>query len=227
MNKSLSHYLLLIALLPLIAAGSGCNAVLALGYLISGPPSIEGDFDIQTGKSLAKKDTTVLVLCFAPTELKWDNDAVDFELAKHVAYRLNLNKIKVVDPDRVHAWLDKNPKWDKPAEVGAAFDVDYVINIDLKTYSLFEEHSSNLYRGRAEAIVSVVEMEKKNEKAIKRGKVIYSKDVASRYPTHAPYSVDSIAYANFKKMYLSRLSEEIGTLFYERFAGDEIPHAAL
>ena len=55
----------------------------------------------KTKQSLADKGKKTLVLCYAPTELKWDNEAVDQELAKHVAYRLNMNKIKVIDPDRV------------------------------------------------------------------------------------------------------------------------------
>jgi hypothetical protein len=211
----------LAAMLLLAVSMTGCNAVLLVGYLIGGPPSIEPDFEKQGNKSLAAKDTKVLVLCYAPTELKWDNEAVDFELAKHVAYRLNMNKIKVVDPDRVNAWLDKNHDWDKPSEVGAAFDVEYVIYIDIKEYSLYEQHSANLYRGRADAIVSVVKMEKND------GQIIYSKDIASRFPTQAAVAVDSFPYNNFKKLYLSRLSDEIGQLFYEHFAGDEIPSSLL
>lgn len=201
----------------------GCNVVLLLGYLIGGPPSIAPDFDEKTKESLADKGKKVLVLCYAPTELKWDNEAVDYELAKHVAYRLNLNKIKVIDPDRVNNWLDQNPDWDKPAELGKAFDVHYVVYIDMKEYSLFEEHSSNLYRGRTQAIVSVIKMDEDR----KDGRVIYSKELVSRYPISTPKSVDEIAYANFKKLYLSRLSEEVGILFYEHFAGDEVPHRML
>lgn len=201
----------------------GCNVVLLLGYLIGGPPSIAPDFDEKTKHSLADKGKKTLVLCYAPTELKWDNEAVDHELAKHVAYRLNMNKIKVIDPDRVHNWLDKNSDWSKPAELGKEFDVDYVVYIDMKEYSLFEEHSSNLYRGRTQAIVSVIKMDEDH----KDGRVIYSKDLVSRYPISTPKSVDEIPYAQFKKLYLSRLSEEVGQLFYEHFAGDEVPHRVL
>lgn len=209
----------------LVGAGSmtGCNAVILLGYLIGGPPSIEPDFHKQTNLSLTGKNTTVMVMCYAPTELRWDNDAVDYELAKHVAVRLNMNKIKVIDPDRVHAWLDKNKDWQKAAEVGAEFKVDYIIHIDLKDYSLFEEHSSDLYRGRADALITVVKMDEDK----KDGNVIYSKDLVSRFPTKTPASVYQYSYANFKKMYLSTLSNEIGVLFYESFAGDDYVNTAL
>jgi hypothetical protein len=202
---------------------TGCNAVILLGYLIGGPPSIEPDFHKATGKSLEGKNTRVLVMAYAPTELRYDNDAVDYELAKHVAHRLNLQNIRVVDPDRVHSWLDKNRDWNNAAEVGAEFKVDYVIHIDLTDYSLFEEHSSDLYRGRAEALVTVWKMDEDK----KGGESIYSKQIVSRFPKGAPVSVYSQSYANFKKLYLSTLSNEIGVLFYESFAGDDIPNTAL
>jgi len=211
----------LVASVLLVCSLTGCNAVLLLGYLIGGPPSIQGDYEVQGNKSLKAKNTTVLVLCYAPTELKWDNDAIDYELAKHLAYRLSQNKIKVVDPDRVHVWLDKNHDWDKPSEVGAAFETDFVIYVDLKDYSLFEEHSSNLYRGRSDVIVNVVKMDGED------GEIVYSKDITSRFPTRAPVSTDAYPYDNFKKLYLSRLSDEIGQLFYEHFAGDDIPSSVL
>lgn len=211
--------------LLLVGAGSmtGCNAVILLGYLIGGPPAIEPDFHKQTSLKLDGRNTTVMVMCYAPTELRWDNDAVDYELAKHVAVRLNLNKIKVIDPDRVHAWLDKNKDWQKAAEVGSEFKVDYIIHIDLKDYSLFEEHSSDLYRGRADALITVVKMDEDK----KDGNVIYSKELVSRFPTKTPVSVYNYSYANFKKMYLSTLSNEIGVLFYESFAGDDYVNTAL
>lgn len=202
---------------------TGCNLVILLGYLIGGPPSIEPDFHKKTGKSLDGKGITVLVLCYADKELKWDNDALDYEVSKHIAYQLNSHKIKVIDPDRVQAWLDKNDKWDRASEVGAEFKVDYVIAIDIKQYSLFEERSDQLYRGRADAIINVHEMDKDK----KSGEVIYSKELAYRYPLRGPVSVYEYPYATFKKMYLSALSNAVGVLFYESYAGDDMPDAMI
>lgn len=205
-------------LLVLLATGIGlilCRGRLPSPPLLSigGAPRFEPDFSTQTGQKLEGKDKTVLVMCYAPTELKWDNDKVDYELAKHVAHRLNLNKIKVIDPDRVHAWLDKNKDWHKTVEVGAEFKVDYIVHVDLKEYSLFEEHSSDLYRGRADVVVSVYKMD--DDKS--DGNLIYSKDLISRFPSNTPVDAYSCSYDNFKKAYQSKLSREIGMLFYEHF----------
>jgi hypothetical protein len=212
-----------LALVPALCLLSGCNAVILLGYLIHGPPAIEPEFHKKTGKWLSEKGKSVLVLCHAPTSLKWDNDSVDHEVAKVVSYRLNSHDIKTVDPDRVRAWLDKNPNYDKVTEVGAAFKVDYVIHIDLRNYSLFEENSDGLYRGRCDAIVYVWAM----QPGTRDGKQIFSTEITSRYPSYAGKSTYEISYDDFKLAYLAALSEDIGRRFYETYAGDEFKNAVL
>ena len=199
---------------------TGCNYMILLGYLIGGPPSIEPDFEAVTGESLTEFEERVAVVCYAPTELKWDFDKIDQEIAKYVTFRLTQHQIQAIKPTHVQAWLDQNPDWDKVEEIGAALDVDYVVYIDLEKYSLYEPNSQNLYRGRSDALVSVYKMD-----ADGFGDRIYSKDVVSEYPLRAPRSTSEVTYSTFKKEYLTRLSEEIGRLFYEYYAGDDIPDA--
>jgi hypothetical protein len=206
------------AVLLLAAPAIGCmNEMVMLAYLIGGPPSIEPDFDAQTNKSMTAKDVTVAVVCYAPTEVRFDFADIDKELGTYVAHRLHQHHVQVVSPDRIHAWLDENPDWDKAEEIGQAFEAAYVVYIDLENYSLYEKNSANLYRGRSEAIVSVFEMD-----ADGHGEKIYSKEVHSEFPLHAPRSTSEVTYQTFKRQYLSRLSEEIGRLFYEHYFGDNI-----
>ena len=199
---------------------SGCNYFILAGYLIGGPPSIEPAFDKMTGNSMTDLDVTVAVVCYAPVELKWDFDQIDNELAKYVSFQLRDHKIKVVSPDYVWAWLDKNPDWDKPEEIGEHFDTTYVIYIDVQDYSLYEKNSANLYRGRAEAIVSVFEMDEDG-----CGERIYSKEIVSEFPRLVGRATSEVTYTTFKRQYLSHLSDTIGRLFYEYYAGDKIPDA--
>jgi hypothetical protein len=215
----------LTVLAALVACQSGCNAVMLVGYLLGGPPTSDPDFHVRTKQDLRGKNkkNVVLVYCFAPKELKWDNESVDFDIAKHVAHRLLQHKIKVVDPDLVYAWLDKNDKWRKTAELGKYFKVDYIVHIDVKDYTLFETHSPNLYRGQADIIVNVVKMnEEKTD-----GHVIYTAPVKSAFPTRGPKDSSEISFADFKKHYLSALSDEIGRLFYPKETGDEIPYGMM
>jgi hypothetical protein len=209
-----------LALALLSLASTGCSYLLFLGYLIGGPPSIEPDFDAQTKESMTDKDVTVAVVCYAPTEIRYSFEDIDHDVAKYVAYQLHQHKIKVISPDRVRAWLDENKDWDKPEEIGEAFKVTYVIYIDLNEFSLYEEGSANLYRGRAEAVVSVWKMDENND-----AEKIYTTEKISKFPIHQPIATSDETYNNFKMRYLARLSDEIGRLFYEYYTYDEIGQA--
>lgn len=214
----MSHRLIRLSALAALALVCGCNYVVGIGYLLGGPPSIDPDFDRMTDKSLTDKDVTVAVACFAPNELKWDNSDVDKQIAEFVSYRLHEHKITVRRPEQVRAWMDSNPDWDKPEEIGAGVDVTHVVYIDLSKFSLYEQDASHLYRGRAEALVSVVEMHPDGT-----GETIYQKELVSVYPLAVPRSTSQQSFGTFKRQYLERLSEEIGRLFYEYYNGDDLP----
>lgn len=215
--KRLSNVATLLSISVICAALCGCNYLMVFGYLIGGPPSVEPQFDMETKECMTDKDVRVVVVCFAPTEIKYNFESIDNDLARYVAFKLHEHKIKVVPPDMVKSWLEQNKDWDKPEEIGAAFKATYVIYIDLNEFSLFEEGSPHLYRGRAEGIVSVVKMDDDGH-----GEKIFSAEKTSKYPLHQPISSGDKTFSVFKGEYLTRLSEEIGRLFYEYYVSDEI-----
>lgn len=198
-------------------AFSGCNYVMVFGYLIGGPPSVEPLFDKETKESMTDKDVKVAVVCFAPNDIKYNFESIDYELAQYVAFQLHSHKISVVSPDRVKGWLEENRDWDKPEEIGAAFDVTYVIYIDLNQFTLYEEGSADLWRGRSECIVRVWKMDDDEH-----GEQIFSAEKTSKYPMHQPISSGDKSFGTFKGEYLTRLSDEIGRFFYEYYVADEI-----
>lgn len=199
---------------------SGCNYVVLLGYLIGGPPSIEPDFDAMTTQSLTKKNVVVAVVCDAPKEVLYDFSKIDREIGKLVAYRLHQHKITTIRPDLVRDWIDRNPNWDEPEEIGVALNATHIVYIELSSYSMYEENSHELYRGRTEGMVTVYEIDSEGE-----GTNIYDKELNSMWPLAAPRATSDISRAGFQTQYLSRLSEEIGRLFYEYYNGDDIAHA--
>jgi hypothetical protein len=215
------HLFTAVVAIGALLALPGCAQFVLLSYIIGGPPSIEPGFDAETAQSLTGKDIKVVVVCYAPTELKFSNPKIDAEVASALSYRLAEHRINVVNPDYVRAWMDEHSDWEHPEEIGAALDVTHVINIELTSFSLYEEHSHTLYRGRAEVYVSVLEM---NEDGT--GEEIYATEINSVFPTLTPRDTQATTYLQFKREYLSRLSEELGWLFYERYNGDKIPWAS-
>ncbi len=199
---------------------AGCQQFVILSYLIGGPPSIEPDFDLETGQSMKDKDKTVAVVCFAPREMLMEFPNIDDEIAAQVAFRLAENKIAICKPDYVRAWVDAHPKWELPEEIGREFKADYVIEVELSKFTLYEGTSTTLYRGRTEADIVVTEMDDSGH-----GERIFSKELALAYPLHVARSTSEQSLMTFKRDYISRLSEKIGWMFYESYNGDQIPWA--
>lgn len=212
----------LLCLIGLCFVTSGCNYIVLLGYLIGGPPSIEPDFDAMTKKSLTEKDIVVAVACYAPKEVLYDNSHIDRDVARMVSQRLRDHKITVRHPDVVLKWIDENPDYDQPEEIGEGVQVTHLIYIDLTSFSLYEKGSSELYRGRSEGMVTVFEIDKENG----GGDPIYNKEIISVFPLAVPRSTYEVSKQGFTAQYLARLSEEIGRLFYEYYNGDDISDAA-
>jgi hypothetical protein len=207
-------------LVVLMAGGlTGCNYLLFAGYLIGGPPSIEPDFDAETGLSMTDKDVTVAVVCYAPKDVKWDNANIDHDLAKKVAYRMFEKKIKVINPDRIRDWIDRNPDWDSPDEIGAAFGATYVVHIEVNKFSLYEKNSSELFRGRSDVLINVWQMDGET------GEQIFTRDIESLYPRAVPRSTYDTKFTTFRREYMELLSDDIGKMFYEYYAGEDFGNA--
>jgi hypothetical protein len=201
----------MIATLLFTSSLCGClNNIIAAAYFLGGRPTVEPEFDKVTHKSMTDKDVTVAVICFAGDEIRYNFDNIHRDIAKYVTWRLHAKHVKVFNPDVVNDWLDKHNDWDKPEEIGAALDATYVIQIDMHSYTLYAENSSNLYQGRAECFVSVVEMAEDGT-----GEKIFTKELVSKYPLAVPRPTTETEYDTFRKEYLARLSDEIGRLFYE------------
>lgn len=217
-RRSLLLTILLVGFL--CSFSSGCSYLVVFGYLLGGPPSVEPLFEKETKESMSGKDIKVCVVCFAPNEIKHNFENIDYEVSQYVSHRLHSHKIVVINPDLIRAWLEENKDWDRPEEIGAYFKTDYVISIDMNEFSLYEEGSAELYRGRAEAIVSVWKMEGEDH-----AERIFTKEKISKYPLHMAVDSAEKSYQTFKGEYLSRLSEEIGRFFYEYEVADEIATA--
>ena len=210
------------ALCPVIL--SGCNLFMIAAYLISGPPSVEPDFEVATRTSLTDEEVTVSVACYVPIDLRADigNEALDRDIARFVAQKLTLNKIKVRDPNQVRQWLARNPDWEDPAEIAEAMQTTHVVYIDVSRFSLWEENSATLLRGRADAIVTVYAVEEEGEEAVE----IYGREVAAKYPLAVPRDSSVQNPGRFRQEFMLRLSEEIGRLFYPHWNGDDFSDAA-
>jgi hypothetical protein len=219
-GSSLRLPALLFSLISLLAI-PGATISSRLAYLIGGAPQEEPLFEKETKKSMTDKDVRVAVVCYASDELKYRFDNIDHIIASRVTNQMASKKIEMVPYDEIRAWLNENPDWDTAEDVGAEFDVTYVVYIDVSDFSLYERDSNSLFRGRCDAIVSVYEMETGGE-----GRRIFSRDVNSVYPLQVPRSATDVSHDTFRMEYIWRLSDDIGRLFYPWLLAEQFDHTA-
>ena len=162
---------------------------------------------------LIEGDAVVAVVCHAPADVKArpGNGTIEREVAREVAASFTANNVAVRSPDDVAAWLGANPDWEKPGEVGGALAADVVLLIDLTRFSLEEPNSTDLHRGRAEAVVRLFKMESDGD-----ADNVFAGEVVSRYPSARPRSASAQSAADFREEYLERLGEEIAALWPAR-----------
>jgi hypothetical protein len=206
---------LALALLP------GCSQFVLLGLLVGGPPHIEPDFDRETGESLVSADEKVAVICYVDPKIKLKYSKIDTEMATVVARLMQMNEINVVEPDYVRAWIDEHPDWETVDEIGEALECDYVVEIELVDFDLYEPHSATLFRGRTTAYVNVHRMADGAD-----SERMFTRDVNFMFPTKVPRPTYSQTELDFKREFMSRLAEEIGFMFYPSYNGDKISWAS-
>lgn len=204
----------LAALALLLPLSSGCSQFVLLGLLLGGPPLIEPDFEKQTGQSMLEDDPIVAVVCWAPLHIQYDHPNIQNDLARYVSTTLFGHGIRMTEPTVIQSWMDEHPNWDEVSEIGRVFQADYVIEIEIAGFSLYEENSVELLRGRSEAYVTVVEMLQDGS-----GDRIYETEIDFVFPTEFPRSTADNPYMQFKMEYLTALSEKIGWLFVPRETG--------
>ena len=178
-----------------LLSNSGCTQFMLLGVLLGGPPSIEPDFDKETGEGLDNPDYRIAIVCFAPTEMKLSHPKVDMEVSQAVAYQLGQNDIPIINPDIVAGWLDVHRDWDHAEDVGAALNATHVIEIELAEFELYEQNSTDLYRGRTEAYINVYKMDEDGSGHSER---LYSKELDFMFPTEVPRFAHDQPLTNFK-----------------------------
>ncbi len=195
------HLVAALGLLAVITSGIGCTSLATTAaYLIKGT-----DVDPDFGGLEEKK---VLVVCRPATSLTFQDSEVARDLAREVSRLLaaNVKKVEVIEHRKVADWLDNNYDWSEFAEVGEAFDVDFVVGIDLGDFGIYQ--GQTLYQGRADATITVCDCKA-------GGKEVFEKPMPqSLYPPSGGVESSSMPEKQFRRRFIGIVARQIACHFY-------------
>lgn len=208
------HWLFLVGM---FATFSGCSLFVMAGKMIFGDPLIVCDFTSQTHVNLQKEHKKVLVICSSPEAVKLHWPSLDYDILEKVSQNLNSRGIEVVNLDDVAHWIDDNGgEFDHPSELAEEFDADYIVHIELNEFRYLEEHSRDLYRGRANGNMMVYEVVRTTQGGEKRARAqqVFVQEFNSEYPSLQPIPSEQITDKSFRQKYLEEVSRELSRKLY-------------
>jgi hypothetical protein len=206
----------IIAILMLASvAGIGCNPF-NLAYFLTGGP--ESKIDPEYRIADRDREVTVLILAYSTADVQTDQLGIDRQLGTNVARqladrcRVNKERVNVVPIHRVEKFKSDNPGWKSmgAAEIGRHFAADYVVDVEVAKFSLYEPGSRRaLYRGNSMMNIVLLDVHKPLD-----GPVL-KRSISVEYPkSRGPQPVDQDSNPDrFRDQFVTRISSEICWLF--------------
>ena len=203
MKKRFERGLACLLLAALLVSSSGCTSFLTGAMYMWKGNVIDPDFTKLSGKKVAVVCRPVVQLGFAHT----NGGRIDSDIARALGdkLRMNVKKIRVIDPQKVEERTDSH-EWNDYKEIGKGLDADMVVAIDLQDFQLYS--GQTLFQGKAKATLKVYDMKD-------GGRVVYQKHMPqSVYPPNAARSTTEMQPDQFRREFIEVFSEEIGRNFY-------------
>ena len=129
----------------------GCSLGVMAGKLFFDDPKMKSVLRTGTGTDLTKGDKSILIACSTTHQILSKHPGIRIDIVDKMSRILDTRKIKVIPADDVATWFDDHGEWGDFSELADSFDADYVMHIDLKSFSIVVPDSPNLLQGKAEA----------------------------------------------------------------------------
>lgn len=209
-----------IALACIVGLTSGCNSfvnMMALPYFLAGQDSM---IDPRVSLLKDKKDKKrIVVVTFASAGLRFGHDSIDDSLTTLLSANIMLGdeRFDVIPARKVREWKDTNPKWyDMNLQtIGEYFDTDYVLWLEVESFSLNETKSQYLLQGMAETVFKIYDVNKQV--------VVHSEHYKRDYPSNRPVPLSDVQSEDqFRQRFLEAMARDISWSIVPHRPADEV-----
>ena len=208
-----------------LIATTGCDPRSLFYFLQPNDPTIE-----PKGPSLEEKK--VVVLCNVTSSALSEYPSLERDITRELCSILKkkVEKITVVDADKVATWVEAHPHWTDPAEAAHDFDADMAIFLEVEQFQTRTPGDLNMVHGESKVHIQVFEMEyPKNSKdkpikdQPKEAHNIYDEYAETTFPNRGPLPIDSgNSRSAFKNTFLKVVSKDISWHFVPHAPDDSI-----
>ena len=189
------------------AVSSGCSWLVPFIFLGQHQRKVAAEFDSLQGKRVA-------VVVWAEPATLFDYPHVRLELGSYSAdkIRAGVKDCDVVDPFRVEEFLERDVDAAlEPRKVGAYFEADMVVYIELLKFQIRDAEAPDLLRGRVKASVAVYDLRADPDETARF--VLAPVEVVC--PEHQPVLMSSRNARLIRQQAYEQFAETVARKFYE------------
>jgi hypothetical protein len=211
--RSITKLRLTAAVLFTLIAAIGCNPLTGAYFMLFGiDDKIPPEFKIGgDGKHVVR----VAILVSSIQESRADLLGVERQLSAAMAKsldmecKMNKERIQIVPVYKVEEFKTNNPGWRTMPlnEIAKKFDVDFLVDVEIKSLSLYEKDSRRqLFRGRSAVTLSVIDAAKSTDES-----QVYQKPMCVEYPkARGPLPVDDdMTVERFRDVFIQRIATDL------------------
>lgn len=139
------------------------------------------------------------------------NRDVNSLLSMKVASYLS-KKPDIILAGKVHQWMDENPDWKTPYDIGRGLNADHVVFIELRRITFYEKEGwTQFYKGNCEAAVTIHRVGTEQDEAIPIwGPQTYS----MRFPSGVKPMTDAdLSLSQFRELFVRHTAERLSWIF--------------
>jgi hypothetical protein len=168
----------------------------------------------QIKAEYALKAERLVIVTYAGAEILF-NDAtapleVSYNITNEILRSLSSSVKTVVRPEQVVRWQESTLEWPNMSlvDIAKTFQADTVLYIELERYTMIEERSANLFRGRIRARVQVA-------KASAERNPVYEATIESTFPEDRQVGVLETSEQVIRTGVTRMFAREVIQKFYE------------
>ena len=210
--------------LALALAASGCEIPAQFVSWLIAPrhpkKPVEAEYEL-TAERLA-------IVLYAGTDILFTYPATPIEVSQALVYQLAghcKDRVKnVVRPVEVVRWQESNLEWPNMAldDIAKTFQADTLLYVELERYTMIEERSANLLRGRVRARVQVVKADPKGALTSGAGRnPVYETTVETVFPEDRPVGVLAVSERELRAAVIRVFARDVIRKFYGHEVKDQ------
>jgi len=205
-----------LAALALVWTASGCEIPAQFFAWMVAPrhpkKTVKAEYELAAER--------LAIVPYTGTDILFTYPAVPIEVSRDLIHELMghcSDRVKtIVHPVEVVRWQESNLEWPNMAleDIAKTFQADTVLYVELERYTMLEERSANLFRGRMVARIQVIKAEAKRNP-------VYETTVETVFPEDRPVGVLEVSERKIRAATTRFFARDVIRKFHDHEVKDE------